>query len=328
MRLSGRLEEVTMDVRDDKRVLGGMTLVPSSDAASAKMAFLKLPQGRLTDEQVLDWRGISPDNDIFMLAHTMDYPAPRHRHEFYEFSYVFNGTVVNIVNGQRLFMLPDTLCVMNLNSTHALEIVDPDAIMVNLCIRQQLFQEGVFRSYLEADNVMARFLRGEEGKSHLFYTDSGNHALATSIAKLSQDYTDAGCRPSFSFMGRVLVFLDELSRTPIYSFYGMDSRAMQMVSYIQEHCATVNIKSIAREFGYSENYCTQYIKRHTGRTASELIASARVARAEELLRSSELSVRAVAEQVGYRSVGHFNELFRSYHDMTPGEYRMIYRTVL
>ena len=315
-------------VDNGKRTLKGLALVPSSDAASASSVFLQLPQGRLSDEQVLGWRGLSPDTNIFMLAHTMDYPAPRHRHGFFEFSYVFNGTVVNIVNGQRLFMLPDTLCVMNLNSVHALEIADSDAIMVNLCIRKQLFEEGVFRSYLEADNVMARFLRGEEGKSHLFYTDSGNHALASSIARLAQDYVDAGCQPSFTFMGHMLVFLDELSRTPIYSFYGMDLRAMQMVSYIQEHCATVSIKSIAREFGYSENYCTQYIKRHTGRTASELIADARIARAEELLQTSDLAVRAVAEEVGYRSVGHFNELFRSYHDMTPGEYRMLYQSVL
>ncbi len=311
-----------------KKSLGGLALVPTSDGASAAAVFLQLPQEKLTDQQVLAWQGISPDDDIFMLAHTMDFPAPRHRHDFYEFSYVFNGTVVNIVDGQRLFMLPETLCVMNLNSVHALEIANRNAIMVNLCIRRHLFEEGVFRSYLEDDNVMARFLRGEEGKNHLFFTDSGNHALAASISRLAQDYVDAGCHPSFSFIGHVLVFLDELSRTPTYSFYGVGSRAMQMVTYIKEHCATASIKTIAQEFGYSENYCTQYIKRHTGQTASKLIADARIARAEELLKSSDLSVRAVAEEVGYRSVGHFNELFRTYHDMTPGEYRMLSRSVL
>ena len=320
--------EVAMDARAAKGSLGALALMPTSDGSSAAEVFLRLPQERLTDKQVLDWQGISADDSVFMLAHAMDYPAPRHRHDFYEFSYVYNGTVINIVDGQRLFMLPDTLCVMNLNSTHALEIADRNAIMVNLCIRRRLFEDGVFRSYLESDGVMARFLRGEEGKSHLFFTDSGNHALANSIARLAQDYADAGCHPSFSFMGHVLVFLDELSRTPTYSFYGMDARAMRMVSYIQEHCATASVKTIAREFGYSENYCTQYIKRHTGRTASELIADARVARAEELLRTSDMSVRAIAEEVGYRSVGHFNALFRSYHDMTPGEYRMLYLSVL
>ncbi|WP_416188560.1 helix-turn-helix domain-containing protein [Paratractidigestivibacter sp.] len=37
-------------------------------------------------------------------------------------------------------------------------------------------------------------------------------------------------------------------------------------------------------------------------------------------------MQAIAAAVGYRSVGHFNELFRSYHGMTPGDYRKLSRT--
>ena len=290
--------------------------------------FSSLPQRKLTDEHIYEWRGVDPTDDVFMVAHRMDCAAPPHGHDFYEFSFVLDGTVINAVDGQRLYMLPETLCVMNLDSVHSLEVVDPQAAVINLCVRRPLFDDGVFRSFLESDSVMARFLRGETGKGHLFFSDSGNHRLANIMMGIAQEYSLAGNRQSFSLMGRLLVLLDELAKTPAYSFYGMDSRAVGMISYIRDHCDTVSIKDIAREFGYSENYCTQYIKKHIGRSASELIADARIARAELLLQSSGLSVQAIANAVGYRSVGHFNELFRSYHGMTPGDYRKLCRFIL
>lgn len=306
--------------RDMLRSLG---LIRETDLAMIDPVFSRLPQGRLTDEEVIGWVGIDPSDDIFVIAHRMDHAAPPHCHEFYEFSYVFEGVVVNAVNGQRLYMPPETLCVMNLNSVHSLEVVDPDALVVNLGIRRRLFEEGMFRSFIESESVMARFLRGETGKGHLFFTDSGNHLLANAIAGIAQEYARSNNRQSFGLAGRVLVFLDELGKMPAYSFYGMDSKAMRMISYIRDNCDTVSVKAIAQEFGYSANYCTQYVRRHTGRTISELIADARIARAEMMLRTTDLSVQAVANAVGYKSVGHFNELFREYHDMTPGDYRRL-----
>lgn len=303
-------------------------LIKTTDTRSIGTVFSSLPQRRLTDEHMYAWRGVDPTDDVFIVAHRMDSSAPPHGHHFYEFSFVLDGTVINAVDGQRLYMLPETLCVMNLDSVHSLEAIDPNAAVINLCVRRRLFDEGIFRSFLESDSVMARFLRGETGKSHLFFSGSGNHRLANNIMGIAQEYSRAGNRQSFSTLGRILILLDELAKTPAYSFYGMDSKALDMISYIRDHCDTVSIKEIAREFGYSENYCTQYIKKHTGRSASTLIAEARIARAEMLLQSSDLSVQAIANIVGYKSIGHFNELFRTYHGMTPGDYRKLCRFAL
>lgn len=309
-------------------VFTALGLIKETDVTTIGPVFSRLPQGRLSDELVQQWIGLNSTDDIFILAHRMDHDAPPHAHAFYELSYVFDGVVINAVDGQRLYMPPETLCVMNLNSVHSLEVVNPQAVVVNLCIRKHLFEEGLFHEFLESDNVMARFLRGENGKGHLFFSDSGNHMLANTMVGIAQEYSRAGNRQSFALAGRVLVLLDELAKTSGYSFFGMDSNAMRMITYIRDHCDTVTIKDIAKEFGYSQNYCTQYIKKHTGRSATRLIADARMARAEVLLRTTDLSVHAVAQTVGYRSLGHFNELFRSYHDMTPGDYRKLCRFAL
>lgn len=303
----------------------GLGLIKATDTSVIGAVFSGLPQRRLTDEHVYEWRGVDPSDDVFIVAHRMDHDAPLHGHDFYEFIFVLDGTVINAVDGQRLYMLPETLCIMNLDSVHSLKALDPQAAIINLCVRKRLFDEGVFHGFMESDSVMARFLRGEAARGHLFFSDSGNHRLVSIMMGIAQEYAGCGNRQSFSLLGRLLILLDELAKTPAYSFYGMDSKAMRMMSYIRDHCDTVSINEIASEFGYSPNYCSQYIKKHVGRSASELIADARIARAEMLLQTSDLSIQGVASAVGYKSVGHFNELFHSYHGMTPGDYRKLCR---
>lgn len=301
-------------------------LMHNAEAAEVERTFAATARGHLTDQRVADWAGLLPSDDIFMVAHDMRTATPLHGHDFYEFSYVSGGIVVNVVDGERLYMLPGSLCIMNLNTRHSLEVVDSEAVVLNLGIRPGLFSAGIFRDFMEEDSVISEFLRGEGARGHLFYSDAGNRALIGEMAALASMYSQAGMRQSYALAGRVLMLLDRLAKTLTYSYFGVDTKTMRIVSFIRDHCEVASVRLIARKFGYSENYCTQYIKAHTGRTATALIADARVTRAEALLSSSEMSVQAIAEAVGYKSVGHFNELFRSYHGMTPGDYRKLSRT--
>ena len=136
----------------------------------------------------------------------------------------------------------------------------------------------------------------------------------------------AGFHQSFALSAQVLLLLDELSKTPAYSYYGLSDKTLHMLAYLREHCADVTMKSLGREFGYTANYCSQYLRKHTGKAASELIAEARIAKAEGLL-ATTMGVEDVAAAVGYTSYSHFNELFKLYHDMTPGDYRRLSRIV-
>lgn len=90
----------------------------------------------------------------------------------------------------------------------------------------------------------------------------------------------------------------------------------------------MSVASIARTFGYSANYCTQYIRAHTGFTATELIEETRIAHAEDLLTDSDLSIEAIAHRVGYQGTSRFYEVFRKRHGMTPTDYRKLARELL
>lgn len=310
-----------------KRQLTKLGILLPADAKKARDALTSKTDAKLSPTGLSTWSGRTSENPISLIAHDMAFSAPIHTHDYYEFSYVVNGSILNVVDGKKLYMLPGSLCVMNLISSHALQVVDENAIIVNLCLRRELFDEGFYRQFFAMDNPMSSFLRGDGAKSYLFFTDSGNMALQRAFSDIMEAYAAGEFKTTCELAARVLLLLDRLSKTHTYSYYGIDAKAMSIMAYIRDNCEKASIRHLARKFGYSENYFTQYVRNHTGRTASELIADARVARAELLLRTTDMSIASVAEAVGYKSIGHFNELFRAYHDMTPGDYRKLARAL-
>lgn len=292
---------------------------------SAEQVYDHTAQGLVTSQMLTDWSGIDFTESIFVVAHPMDFKVPPHVHDYYELCFILDGTVVNIIGGQKIYMLDGTLCAMNLASRHALEPVDEGAVVVNLCLRPALFESGIFAEFLAADNEMSRFLRGEGTTDHLMFSDSQARLLLTRMEAVVMEFARADFHQSFALCAQVLLLLDELSRTETYSYYGLSPKTLRMLAYLREHCADVTMRSLGREFGYTANYCSQYLRKHTGKTAGELIAEARVAKAEGLLAGTDLGVEAVAAAVGYKSYSHFNELFQLYRGMTPGDYRRLSR---
>lgn len=302
----------------------GGFLRTASDLTAEQVYSCTAP-GLVTGRKLSDWSGVDFSENIFVVAHDMSFEVPPHVHDYFELCFVLDGTVANIIGGQRIYMLDGTLCAMNLASRHALEPVDAEAVVVNLCLRPELFEAGVFADFLAADNEMSRFLRGEGTTDHLMFSDSQSRRLAAQMEAVVMEFARADFHQSFALIAQVLLLLDELSRTPTYSYYGLSPKTLHMLAYLRENCADVTMRSLGREFGYTANYCSQYLRKHTGKTATELIAEARVAKAEGLLATTDLAVETVAAAVGYASYSHFNDLFQLYRGMTPGDYRRLSR---
>ena len=56
-------------------------------------------------------------------------------------------------------------------------------------------------------------------------------------------------------------------------------------------------------------------------TFQEVVKEERMKKAKALLRETDLTVEAIAAEVGYENVEHFNRLFKKSYDMTPVQYR-------
>src|SRR5689334_14996910 len=79
------------------------------------------------------------------------------------------------------------------------------------------------------------------------------------------------------------------------------------------------VSELADAMNMSRSNLLRKVKRETNLSVSQLISQARLKRAMELLKSSQLNVTEVSQQVGFNSTSYFIKCFREHYGYPPGE---------
>ena len=94
------------------------------------------------------------------------------------------------------------------------------------------------------------------------------------------------------------------------------------VELIQDRCATaLSVREIAAEVGVHPYHLCRSFRRFLGQTPSEFLRACRIERADQLLRSSNLTTAAIALQCGYADQSQFTRSFRHATGTTPARLR-------
>lgn len=291
--------------------------------------FITMPINHSLEKQVktmqLEAAHLIPDEDVFIIAHQMQIDTPRHSHDYYECVLVSKGVVLNQVDDTELYLLPNSLFFMNLNSYHALRVVDPDAIVINLGLRPDLFGSGIFHKFLKDSNPVADFLRGNGTHPYIYYPFPKSTRLRSIIDSILQAYAKADFHDSFEVTADVLLLLNELRTERSYSYTGLDKRSYNMLTYIQSHYRTITLQRLAEHFSFNPNYLSRYIKQHFGITTSALMTEVRLQQATQQLMITSRSIDEIATDVGYQSTSHFYRVFKSNMQTTPLAYRAMHQ---
>jgi AraC-like DNA-binding protein len=91
---------------------------------------------------------------------------------------------------------------------------------------------------------------------------------------------------------------------------------------IDRHYAEpLDLDAIAEAAGYSRYHFARAFRLAYGRSPGRYLARRRVERAQELLRSTTLSVTAICHEVGFTSLGSFSSRFRDLTGLPPSRFR-------
>jgi len=123
-----------------------------------------------------------------------------------------------------------------------------------------------------------------------------------------------------SFRRHVLYLIDARARPrPVRR----DSKLTRALRYLEAHAAEpVTLGDVAKLAGYAPQHFSRLLRRQRGLGFEELVLSLRIARAKELLRSSELVIADVAETIGIHSLSYFHRVFQREVGVTPGAFRV------
>ena len=102
-----------------------------------------------------------------------------------------------------------------------------------------------------------------------------------------------------------------------------DTRRLKTIlQYVTMHYTeTLPVAEAAAVCQCSPSHFMRWFKQMTGQGFTEYLNAYRLNTAAELLRTTDDTVLAVAEQAGFKNLSYFNRAFKTHYGLTPKEYR-------
>ncbi len=98
-----------------------------------------------------------------------------------------------------------------------------------------------------------------------------------------------------------------------------------VLSYVEEHFReSITLEQVSEHVHVSPSRVRHLFKDVTNVGFKEYVSSLRISEARRLLLSTNISVRAIAEAVGYTNLHQFYKVFQRYSEMSPADYRRYY----
>ncbi len=83
----------------------------------------------------------------------------------------------------------------------------------------------------------------------------------------------------------------------------------------------LNIDDIAKATSYSKAYIFRQFKKATGKGIMEYFTELKIKEAKKLLRENELSIKGIADALGFDTPNYFSKVFKKHCKVTPTNYK-------
>ena len=149
-------------------------------------------------------------------------------------------------------------------------------------------------------------------------TELGNARLCRSVAT---SYYRAKVTECFA----LLVSESKRCTHDYQAYSAVDERLYKYISlYIKSNVAKdLSTRALSSVFHVSESRMIDAFKKVVNKTPQEYVREQRIEYAQRLLAKTDLSIRQIAEAVGYSNQGSFSETFKALSCCTPSRYRAI-----
>ena len=98
--------------------------------------------------------------------------------------------------------------------------------------------------------------------------------------------------------------------------------------YIADHYKEkIYLQDVAEKMDLSETYLSRLFRKETGICFSDYVVDVRLEHAANLLKYSDESIPEIAEYVNFPSQSYMGKIFKKKYNLTPKQYREIYRPV-
>lgn len=269
---------------------------------------------------------------LYVSRETESFTLSQHSHEFIELAYAMEGRGFHYVEDEVERVAPGRLYVIPLGVSHVFRPSSADQRKEPLIIYNCIFAPELIASFVPfvPEANLAAFLEElkEEQMSYYWISDADG-ALEKLFLALHREYSlpqNGSMTYLNSLLLQLLVTLYRLKHQEEQSPPSKRDPFMQVLLYIERHYAMeLTLSHLADLFPWSERQLQRLFGRHTNQTFHHYLQSLRIRKSCEHLRESELTIRRIAETVGYKDVQSFTGVFKKIIGRTPSSYRQQFK---
>ena len=272
--------------------------------------------------------------DIFCLMNMPYMVSIPHTHEFFEITYVLQGSCTLLFEGESANLAPGDLCIVSPGSGHSLPF-EQGCLALSTVVRRSTFDQ-VFANLLTQKDLVSRFFRNclyQPKRANYILLKTGSDPMT--FATLQQlfyecyqedDYAN-DCAASLLNLYLARALRASRAAVTLHDYEGYAERDFDfalVLQYIQQNYRTVTLSSLAHTFHFSETYLSKLIRKNLNQNFTEVLRTLKMNHALEYLMNTPMKISEIADAVGYDSVDHFSRTFRKVYGVAPLEYRKLH----
>lgn len=269
-----------------------------------------------------------------------------HQHNHFEFMYIVNGSLYQIVEGKRFYYIPGSCCLLNRNTLHTEEYTtDFTCIFFSVSIDfvSRLTNYGHFllfeKEQTPSDNLIFHFLENNIEETHENTKD-----FLDFVPRISETQQKIMVHDIFEQMMKTLLtpyygatyrlqdlfcqLIDILSDTRYYNVQHVTTRSnmdsllfARIDQLLEERNGRVTNSELSQILNYDGSYLGRIVKKFTGKSLFDYSMTFTMAAAADMLKNTKKNVSQIAEELNFSNRTHFYKVFDQYYHMTPKEYR-------
>lgn len=260
-----------------------------------------------------------------------------HRHNFFEIAYITSGNGYHILNGQSHAISKGDLLLLTERCTHNItpdktgrlewmncmflpEVIDEQ--LFQLANTTQLLESLIFSNpmYFDSSNLSDIELHNNIENLNMIFYDMNREYLAAK----------AGYQETLKcYLKILLIKIFRACYTPVHQWNissNNNSLIKIVLDYLKENSSlhSINIEELAKKTFYSPRYFQNLFKKQTGMSLGTFIRNYKIDMAQQLLKSTDLSIQQIMEQINMNDSKNFYAFFKAETGMTPAQFRQVY----
>ncbi|MBV8041742.1 AraC family transcriptional regulator [Pluralibacter sp.] len=245
-----------------------------------------------------------------------------HWHQYVEFLYISKGYGIVVMDNQHYTARPGRLFIFPPFRLHKVHVSDSESNHYHRTTMH--IEQSVVESTLQQfPRFQTQFSRVTASNAPAqAYDLSEQSAFIETILERFHTLAAAGQYAADDVAFLVMQMMALLPAGALELKPQQQTASARIMQWVETHYEQkFSLDALAQDIGFSRSYTSRIFRQQTGGSIHEYLLTRRIKRSCDLLRSTSMSIDAIAADIGFAEVTYFITCFKKMMQQTPLQYR-------